>query len=404
MASIVKFYQLWESRDDLSLNDVSGTATFRAVFDTNTSDWMNISPSDALDHPDCPKRWSSVHPNFPFAICTNLSPVRSADMPHAIDITVTYETLKSDGVDSKGKPLEENPIKRPLSVEWQTWTLRKPILTWIPPATRPTLDYVTLQPVLPFAIGTQSEPFLNTAGDRILMEEEHSNRALSCSKYVKKMDPIFATGGDWVNSDSVTIEGFKFEKHTLWASNINFGKTEVVNGYLVKLMSFTLRHNPETWFLRVDNLGYNHISYRSVAGANQKLDLVLAHGPIKTQSPPENTSQPLPLLNLPARIQAVGPVGSPQPPAQAAAFPSSQYNMAPTWGPSTLGTINAAGVTNGDFTHGHVHPAFSDFNDKGEPIAGKNLTPTAISQIYAEHRLYGLTRPLISFNQYLPLA
>ena len=110
------------------------------------------------------------------------------------------------------------------------------------------------------------------------------------------------------------------------------------------------------------------------------------------------------LLNMENRQQQIQQIVPPQTPAQAQHFPDTRYNEAPVWGPSSAPAgYEGGGVTNGDFYHGHAHPAFLRRNDKGDEI-NAHPSPLDISIMYKENRLYGLTRSLLSFNQYFPLS
>jgi hypothetical protein len=386
----IQFLKTFEDTPDRQMGKFNGTIGYRAVF--KTSDVGTLSASDVFQHPECPKLWKSTHPQDSYAVATSINPVRNQDVQHVVDITVTYE-YEPDALDSRGKPQGENPSKHDLQVVFDTWTATKPVLTW-----RPFLDKTTPHPTI------REAQVVTTAGERILLSSTHSYRQFNCTKFVLKADPIFAKGGDWINSDTVVIEGVKFEKYELLVSKVNFGKREPRNGYFGREMSFLIQHNPETWIQALDNVGYHQIKYTPTVGTNGKLDLKLGYQPIEVGIPPTLTSQPMLLLNMASRRQQIRPIVPPQPPAQAQQFPAAQYNEFPIWGSgSAPAGYEGGGVTNGDFYHGHAHPAFLRRNDKGEAIDA-HPTPQEIADMYAENRLYGLTRSLLSFNQYLPLS
>lgn len=390
MPTPISFVRTFEDDLDSNTENFSGTIGYRAVF--RDSDVGTMSASDVFNHPDCPILWYTTHPENKYAFCSAIRPVRNQQVETVVDVKVTYETGMSQ-VDSKGKPLDKNPLKRPLNIEWNTWTYTK-ALDWWDEYERQGGNWVLRGPSLA----------TTTAGERLIGSTTHSYRELHCDKFVTKMDPIFAEGGDWVNSDKVVIDGHTFEKWTLLASSVNFKKYEVREGVLGREMSFVLRHKPDTWLLKFANIGFHHLAYVPTPGAGGKNDLRYGYTPIQVGIPSQTTTQPVPLLNMPARVQGINPTQNPQPAAVAAVFPFADYNQFPVWPPSQAPAgFTGAGVTNGDFHHGHAHPAFLRFNDKGDPIEGANLTPAAIAAIYEENQVAGMVRILLAFNQYFPL-
>jgi hypothetical protein len=396
MPTPISFERTFMDEPSLSIGNWSGTVGYRAVF--ADADVGTLTSSDAIADTHCPKLWATSHPENPYAFCSDLRAVRNQEVQTVIDIVATFETGMSQ-VDSKGKPLDKNPLKHPLGVDWGTWTFTD-ALKWWKPYERVGGKW---QPQTNVFAGLQTLA-TTTAGEQLQGSTTHSYRELQCTKFVTKANDVFAEGGDWVNDSKVTIEGHTFEKMTLLASTVNFKKVEIREGVLGREMSFVLRHKPDTWLLRYPNIGYHQLAYHVVPGANGKADLKLGYGPIQVGIPSQPTSQPVPLLNMPGRLQVINTNQQPQTPVAAAAFPFADYNQIPVWGPSNAPQgYEGAGVTNGDFYHGHAHPAYLRYNDKGDLIEGTNLTPADIARIYEENQIAGMVRPLLDFNQYFPL-
>lgn len=368
--------------------EITDTGTRKVVTHRAEFDGIPEYPEIALDDSRCPRLYSQWD-NSTYIYVTALRPRRVAGIEHVIDIEVTYESPGMDGkaASSNGKPRDNSPLKWEMEVDWDSWPMTRVVDNWI------TYGKDKKK------IGSDWEPILNTAGERIIFTQEENYRLLKCSKYVIQPDPIFAEGSTWVNLDTVTVEGYDFEPLKLLATKVAFSKRTVQNGFIVRKMSWEYRFNPETWLAKLDNVGYKDQHVTFSPGSNGTTDCRLSQQAILCGLPPQATSTPIPLLNMPNRIQEIIPNVSPG----LNNLPISQYPKVPKFGTSMAPQgFEGAGVTNGDFVHGHAHPAFQDKNDIGQPILGKKLTPQAIALIFEQSRLLGLTRNLLAFKQYFP--
>ncbi len=393
-------------------SEVGAELAFQNVYRVEF-DEIPVYPDDALDSPDIPIRYSQ-HKKYKYAFLMRYSCRRVDDIQHVVDVTCYYES--SGYSDDKGKAQELDPLKRALTVDWSTWTVQEPVTHWrrayastgIPPAYKIDSDG-SIVFTDPWVIDPKLSLLTNSAGTRILHQQERCYRAFHLTKIILKPDPIFAEGGTFVNNDKVTIEGHTFDKLTLKATNVRFSPRRYEEGKIVRTMSWDYYHRPESWITPIDNVGFEHLAIEwqpNPANANQIFPY-LVRTPIKTGTPPEKTSEPQPLCNFDWDSQASNRhqyVVLNQ--AGLAQWPVQNYPNSPAVLPGVAGVLpgyETGGVTNGNFSHGHVHPACTRVTDEREPTTpSPNIDAAALQRIIEQNRLYGLTYQLISFKTYFP--
>lgn len=377
---IIAWNELFSDEANVTTKKASYVKVYRAEFDE-----IPTLITSALSHPNCPLLYSP-HPENDYAFLRELVPRRVPGIEHAVDIQATWETSFDEAVGTKGQPKNANPLKNQLEVEWDSWTAQEPQEHW----TEYDSNYKPIR--------TYKTPIATTAGERILYAQEENYRTLKCTKNVILPDPIFAEGGTWVNTDKVTIEGADFEPLTMLATKVHFSKRRVENNVICRTMTWEYRHNPRSWIVRLDNVGYYHTCVVYEPGPNNTVIAKMAYQPIKVGFPPEVPSSPQPLLRINQAQSIINNVA----PGRHGLNPAIYPRVPSVWQGSAPNGVEGAGVTNGNFYYGHVHPAFTRIGDEDQRIVGATLTASEVATIYEENRLYGLTRSLLSFKQYFP--
>lgn len=272
-------------RMDFQGNLIEKTETFWFLALMNRP---NCTNDDILGDARVPKLYTRTHPTDGNMFLVDYKIDQNPEVPQVYNVGLVYSnTFKNeDGQKGQG-PIAITPVPNPLQ--------REAVITWNTYRTRKVWEK-----------DLDEKPFTTTAGEPIIHEGEVTRRVISIKKNVGGMNVIFAKKGDFVNRDTVVIQGITFEPDTLWMTDITLGPVDRSNGYMFFEMSFNLFHNPDTWYVYKRNAGWCAFVPTMVRSANNPLDIrytqyesQLRYGRIKIGNPEHYPSTVLPIRNTP---------------------------------------------------------------------------------------------------------
>lgn len=127
----------------------------------------------------------------------------------------------------------EDPLDRPVDVDWHTWHTR---------------ELITRDP--------DGKPILTAAGEVISgIEEDVDYLGLTCVKNVAAVPAWVLRFRGAVNEDDITIDGIQFPQHTLRIADLRITKAEE-NDVEFRRVQLELLHREETWQRYFPNAGY----------------------------------------------------------------------------------------------------------------------------------------------------
>lgn len=208
---------------------------------------------DIYGNPTCPT-YFDPHPRNPNYFVVGRNVIQDDDSPQLYRLTLQYSNKYNNpsGEAQNGQPSSvqfqwiQNPLSRPANVEFDSYRSKR-----LMEMTYDDNDNLSI-------------PVQSTAGETFAIEEDISYRLIVFSKNVQRVNPIFSTKMDFLNTDTVRLGSggaFIAKPFTLWLTDVKFSSLIIENRVPYYTMNFKLYHNPETWIRKFRNVGFMEAEY-----------------------------------------------------------------------------------------------------------------------------------------------
>lgn len=179
----------------------------------------------------------AFHPEYPFLRCTEGSVKEATPTPYHAEVSYRYEVPQVGNQD-----FEPNPLARPDVWSFSSTTTTKPALTYYEGEDN-----------------TDIQPLVNTAGDYFegLTVESAEVRAVIAGNRIAYPIALSNAVTNAINSEPyLGAPAYTWKCQGIGAQQ----KTEVVNDIEIRYWEVTveLMYRPETWILKLPNVGYNY--------------------------------------------------------------------------------------------------------------------------------------------------
>ncbi len=211
-------------------------------------------------HRDYPIRFEQ-HPDYPEYYCIDANLEQPISAPNVRPLSVTWATTIPKAFLVNGKPkYDSDPTKRPVDIHWGTYSAPKTYrMAYSMSQKQPTKRqiYFGYKPgkSLPEA---PSVPIKTTADESIFVQENQAYRMIRFEKHVKQVPEFMAKAGLFVNSDTVKIQGIKFEPLELLAGGLDISSVKFASGgpYYTFSWYFLVAQDEDGWVVKRRNAGF----------------------------------------------------------------------------------------------------------------------------------------------------